>query len=204
MDKLVAEVDWEKVEGLLPAIIQDYRSSEVLMLGFMNQEALEESIKSGLVTFYSRTKQRLWQKGETSGNSLHIVSMSLDCDQDALLILVNPVGDTCHLERISCFEENSKETQWSFFSRLEQFLSKRKGGDPSQSYTASLYQQGTKRIAQKVGEEGVEVALAAAVNDRDEVVCEMADLLYHATILLHNQSLTWSDIIDKLKERNQA
>ena len=200
--KLIAAVNWEKVEHLLPVIVQDYDSAEVLMLGYMNAEALEMSLTEGRVTFFSRTKERLWTKGESSGNYLTIVDYALDCDQDTLLVLARPEGPTCHLGDISCFESRSKEVPWVFFSRLESLLAARKGGDPTESYTASLYAKGTKRIAQKVGEEGVEVALAATVHDADEVISEMADLLYHATVLLQDQELSWIDVLAKLQERN--
>ncbi|GGZ74697.1 hypothetical protein GCM10007161_01860 [Ignatzschineria indica] len=201
--KLIRAVNWEKVEHLLPVIVQDYNSAEVLMLGYMDAEALEMSITQGRVTFFSRTKERLWTKGESSGNYLQIVDYALDCDQDTLLILAKPKGPTCHLGEISCFESSSKNVPWVFFSRLEALLASRKGGDPAESYTASLYAKGTKRIAQKVGEEGVEVALAATVHDADEVISEMADLLYHATVLLQDQELSWGDVLAKLEERNR-
>lgn len=203
MDGIIQKVDWKKVGGMLPAIVQDYKTAEVLMLGFMTEEALEKSIKLGRVTFFSRSQNKLWTKGETSGNYLNIRQMALDCDQDTLLILADPLGDTCHLAQTSCFEEVSKNASWPFFSRLEKLIESRKGGEARSSYTASLYAAGTKRIAQKVGEEGVEVALAATVNDRDELISEMADLLYHATVLLHDQELSWIDVLEKLKARNR-
>ncbi len=203
MDGIIQKVDWKKVGGMLPAIVQDYKTAEVLMLGFMTEEALEKSIELGRVTFFSRSQNKFWTKGETSGNYLNIRQMALDCDQDTLLILADPLGDTCHLAQTSCFEEVSKNASWPFFSRLEKLIESRKGGEATSSYTASLYAAGTKRIAQKVGEEGVEVALAATVNDRDELISEMADLLYHATVLLHDQELSWIDVLEKLKARNR-
>lgn len=197
------KIDWDKVDHLLPVIIQDYQSAEVLMLGYMNEEALASTFKSGKVTFFSRTKSRLWTKGESSGNFLMLVDYALDCDQDTLLLLVNPVGVTCHLGTVSCFESVSQQALWPFFARLEQLIEARKQDDPESSYTASLYASGTKRIAQKVGEEGVEVALAGTVNDREELTNEMADLLYHATVLLRDQSLSWADVLQVLQARHQ-
>ena len=195
------QLDWQKVDNLMPVIIQHYVSGEVLMLGYMNQEALNQTQSSGKVTFYSRTKQRLWTKGETSGNFLNVVSISSDCDNDTLLILVNPIGPTCHTGANSCFT-NSK-TEWSFLYDLEQLLASRKQADPQSSYTAKLYHDGTKRIAQKVGEEGVETALAATVHDKEELKNESADLIYHLFVLLQDQNLALQDVIGILKARHK-
>ena len=196
------EINWQKINNLLPVIVQHATTCEVLMLGYMNQEALEKTLAEKKVTFFSRTKNRLWTKGETSGNFLHVVDMSLDCDQDALLILADPVGPTCHTGTESCFSQLQNEPNWIFFSKLEKLLKARKGADPETSYTAQLYARGTKRIAQKVGEEGVETALAATVKDRNETICEAADLAYHLTVLLQDADLSWADVIGKLKERH--
>ncbi|MFQ1046803.1 bifunctional phosphoribosyl-AMP cyclohydrolase/phosphoribosyl-ATP diphosphatase HisIE [Avibacterium paragallinarum] len=198
-------IDWQKVNGLLPVIVQNATTCEVLMLGYMNAEALEKTLAERKVTFYSRTKQRLWTKGETSGHFLNVVDISLDCDNDTLLILADPIGETCHTGAESCFHqfENNNEPNWIFFSKLERLIASRKGADPESSYTAHLYSHGTKRIAQKVGEEGVETALAATVKDREETICEAADLAYHLTVLLQDANLSWADVIGKLKERNQ-
>lgn len=201
-DTVVSMIDWKKVDDLMPVIVQDYRSAEVLMLGYMNPEALTKTLETAKVTFFSRTKQRLWTKGEESGNFLNVVDFAVDCDSDTLLILANPIGPTCHLGDTSCFEAVSRKVPWVFFSRLENLLESRKNDDPETSYTASLYAKGTKRIAQKVGEEGVEVALAATVQDKEEVISEMADLMYHATVLLHDQGLAWEDVLAKLNERH--
>lgn len=201
-ETVVSMINWEKVDNLLPVVVQDYRSAEVLMLGYMDPEALTKTLKTAQVTFFSRTKQRLWTKGEESGNFLNVVDYAIDCDSDTLLILANPIGTTCHLGDISCFEAVSRKVPWVFFSRLENLLESRKNDDPETSYTASLYAKGTKRIAQKVGEEGVEVALAATVQDKEEVISEMADLMYHATVLLHDQGLVWEDVLAKLNERH--
>lgn len=195
-------IDWQKVDNLLPVIVQSNETNEVLMLGYMNQEALEKTLEEKKVTFFSRTKQRLWTKGETSGNFLNVVDMSLDCDNDTLLIMVNPIGPTCHKGNDSCFDDLSAEPKWVFFAKLEQLLNARKGADPESSYTAHLYARGTKRIAQKVGEEGVETALAATVKDKEETISEAADLVYHLTVLLQDADLSWEDVINKLKERH--
>ncbi|MFQ1013907.1 bifunctional phosphoribosyl-AMP cyclohydrolase/phosphoribosyl-ATP diphosphatase HisIE [Avibacterium paragallinarum] len=201
----IEKINWQKVGSLLPVIVQNATTCEVLMLGYMNAEALEKTLAERRVTFYSRTKQRLWTKGESSGHFLNVVDMSLDCDNDTLLILADPIGETCHTGAESCFHqfENKNEPDWIFFSKLERLIGSRKGADPESSYTAHLYSRGTKRIAQKVGEEGVETALAATVKDREETICEAADLAYHLTVLLQDADLSWADIIAKLKERHQ-
>ncbi len=204
LEQISERVDWEKVDGLVPAIIQDYNSSQVLMMGYMNPEALEKTHQSGNVTFYSRTKQRLWTKGETSGNVLQLRDIALDCDRDTLLIKVEPVGPTCHLGTTTCWDgDKPLETQMVWLHQLEQLLAERKSADPDSSYTASLYARGTKRISQKVGEEGVEVALAATSGDKAELVCESADLIYHLMVLLQEQGMSMSTVIDKLRERHQ-
>ncbi|MBS4275435.1 phosphoribosyl-AMP cyclohydrolase / phosphoribosyl-ATP pyrophosphatase [Campylobacter vulpis] len=203
-ENLIKEIDWQKVGGLVPAVVQDFCTSEVLMLGFMNEEALQKSLECGKVVFYSRTKKRLWQKGEESGNFLNIVDLGLDCDKDTLLILVNPVGATCHTGTISCFDGVSRGADFVFLSRLLRLIEARKMADENDSYTASLFKSGTKRIAQKVGEEGVETALAAVAGDKEELICEGADLLYHLSVLLSDKNLSLNDLIAKLKERNKA
>ena len=202
-EKLNEKIAWQKVNKLLPVIIQDAKTCEVLMLGFMNDEALEKSLESKKVVFFSRTKNRLWMKGEESGNVLNIVDLSLDCDNDTLLILVNPVGSTCHTGNISCFESVSKNADFVFLARLEKLIKSRKNADENSSYTAKLFKSGTKRIAQKVGEEGVETALAATVKDKDELISESADLIYHLSVLLADANISFTDIISKLKERHK-
>lgn len=197
----VAQLDWEKVDNLMPVVIQNAISGDVLMLGYMNKEALNVTLESGNVTFYSRTKQRLWTKGETSGNLLKLVNIYPDCDNDTLLILANPIGPTCHNGTESCFAP--AQSQWGFLYELENLLRERKKASPDSSYTARLYASGTKRIAQKVGEEGVETALAATVNDREELKNEASDLLYHLMVLLQDQSLSLSDVIGCLQERHK-
>lgn len=197
----LAQLDWQKVDNLMPAIIQNAISGDVLMLGYMDKAALEMTLNSGKVTFYSRTKQRLWTKGETSGNFLKLVDIYPDCDNDTLLILAHPIGPTCHNGTESCFAP--AQSQWGFLYELENLLRERKNASPDSSYTAQLYASGTKRIAQKVGEEGVETALAATVNDREELKNEASDLLYHLMVLLQDQSLSLSDVIDCLQKRHK-
>ncbi|EEQ18776.1 Phosphoribosyl-ATP pyrophosphatase [Yersinia intermedia ATCC 29909] len=185
----------------MPAIVQHAISGEVLMMGYMNQEALAVTQQTGKVTFFSRTKQRLWTKGESSGNVLNVVNIYPDCDNDTLLILANPIGPTCHLGNNSCFAPAASD--WGFLYQLEQLLASRKSADPASSYTAKLYASGTKRIAQKVGEEGVETALAATVNDREELTNEASDLMYHLLVLLQDQDLNLSKVIGRLRERHE-
>ncbi|MGB9095399.1 bifunctional phosphoribosyl-AMP cyclohydrolase/phosphoribosyl-ATP diphosphatase HisIE [Erwinia sp.] len=200
-EQQLAQLDWVKTEGMMPAIVQHAVSGEVLMHGYMNQDALAKTLEIGKVTLWSRTKQRLWTKGETSENYLNVVSITPDCDNDTLLILANPIGPTCHLGTSSCFSPAAPD--WTFLYQLEQLLAERKHADPKSSYTASLYASGTKRIAQKVGEEGVETALAATVNDRHELTNEASDLIYHLLVLLQDQDLNLSTIINNLRERHK-
>ncbi|ERK11469.1 Phosphoribosyl-AMP cyclohydrolase [Serratia fonticola AU-P3(3)] len=195
------KLDWAKTDNLMPAIVQHAVSGEVLMLGYMDQAALDVTEQTGKVTFFSRTKQRLWTKGESSGNFLNVVSITPDCDNDTLLILANPIGPTCHLGNDSCFHPASSD--WGFLYQLEQLLASRKTASPDSSYTAKLYASGTKRIAQKVGEEGVETALAATVNDREELTNEASDLIYHLLVLLQDQELDLSKVIGRLRERHE-
>ncbi|AJD05662.1 bifunctional phosphoribosyl-AMP cyclohydrolase/phosphoribosyl-ATP diphosphatase HisIE [Campylobacter lari] len=203
-EEFIKSINWQKVNNLVPVIIQNYQTCEVLMQGFMNEEALRESFKHQKVVFYSRTKERLWMKGEQSGNFLNIIDIGLDCDKDCILILVKPSGATCHTGDISCFEQTSKKADFVFLSRLEKLINSRKSTCASSSYTAELFSKGTKRIAQKVGEEGVETALAATVKDKEELINEAADLLYHLDVLLADADLSLSDVIAKLKERNKS
>ncbi|MEZ9008737.1 bifunctional phosphoribosyl-AMP cyclohydrolase/phosphoribosyl-ATP diphosphatase HisIE [Vibrio sp. 10N.286.49.F3] len=201
---LSERINWEKVDGLVPAIVQDYQSSQVLMMGYMNPAALEKTGETGNVTFFSRTKERLWTKGETSGNVLQLQNIALDCDSDTLLVKVNPIGPTCHTGTTTCWDgDKQEESQMVWLHQLEQLLAARKDADPESSYTASLYARGTKRISQKVGEEGVEVALAATSGDKAELVCESADLIYHLMVLLQDQGLSMDDVVNKLKERHK-
>ncbi|EGQ8943695.1 bifunctional phosphoribosyl-AMP cyclohydrolase/phosphoribosyl-ATP diphosphatase HisIE [Vibrio parahaemolyticus] len=204
VSSLSERINWEKVDGLVPAIVQDFQSSQVLMMGYMNQDALAKTGETGQVTFFSRTKERLWTKGETSGNVLQLVNISLDCDNDTLLVRANPIGPTCHTGTTTCWDGDAQEeSQMVWLHQLEQLLAARKSADPDSSYTASLYARGTKRISQKVGEEGVEVALAATSGDKAELVCESADLIYHLLVLLQDQGLSMNDVVNKLKERHK-
>jgi len=200
-EQQLAQLDWVKTDGMMPAIVQHAVSGEVLMHGYMNQQALDKTLATGKVTFWSRTKQRLWTKGESSEHFLNVVSITPDCDNDTLLVLANPVGPTCHLGTSSCFSPAAAD--WTFLYQLEQVLAERKHADPKSSYTASLYASGTKRIAQKVGEEGVEVALAATVNDRHELTNEASDLVYHLLVLLQDQDLNLSTVIENLRQRHK-
>nr|WP_086940227.1 bifunctional phosphoribosyl-AMP cyclohydrolase/phosphoribosyl-ATP diphosphatase HisIE [Thaumasiovibrio occultus] len=200
---LQARIDWDKVDGLIPAVVQDNNSGQVLMLGYMNQDALAKTLETEQVTFFSRTKQRLWTKGETSGNVLELKSIALDCDKDTLLVQVNPIGPTCHTGTVTCFDaDETTPPSLVFLHQLEQVLASRRNADPDSSYTASLYARGTKRISQKVGEEGVEVALAATSGDKAELVNESADLIYHLLVLLQDQGMSLADITQRLAERH--
>jgi phosphoribosyl-ATP pyrophosphohydrolase/phosphoribosyl-AMP cyclohydrolase len=201
-EQLNQQINWDKVEGLIPAVVQNDHSGQVLMLGYMNSEALKKTLDSNQVTFYSRTKQRLWTKGETSGNVLQLKSISLDCDQDTLLVAVDPIGPTCHKGTQSCFDGH-QEPKLTFIAQLQAVLAERKSADPEQSYTASLFARGTKRISQKVGEEGVEVALAAMANDREELINESSDLLYHLLVLLEKQEVGFDEVVACLQARHK-
>ncbi len=193
---------WDKMDNLLPAIVQDALSGKVLMQGYMDQDALAKTLETGKVTFFSRSKQRLWTKGETSGNTLDLVSVACDCDQDSLLVLANPNGPTCHTGVESCWFDGNTPA-FTFLADLERVLAARKDADPQSSYTASLYNKGIKRIAQKVGEEGVETALAATVHDKEELKNEAADLLYHLTVLLQASDMSLNDALNVLRERHK-
>lgn len=198
----IAQLAWEKVDELMPCVVQDIESGNVLMLGYMNEDALVKTLKTKQVTFFSRTKQRLWTKGETSGHTLNLVTLSVDCDQDCLLAQVNPHGPTCHLGNETCWN-NAQVTSMGFLHQLEKTLASRKSADPESSYTAKLYAKGVKRIAQKVGEEGVETALAATAGDMDELKNESADLLYHLIVLLQANDLSLKDAIQVLQQRKK-
>lgn len=192
---------WDKMDGLLPAIVQDAATAQVLMLGYMDRAALEATLASGFATFFSRSKDRLWQKGETSGHRLAVKRVFADCDQDALLIEAEPEGPTCHLETPSCFRESAVDGI-GFLAELARIVHDRAGADAGSSYTARLLGEGVNRIAQKVGEEGVEVALAAVTDGK--VAEEAADLLYHLTVLMEAKGLSWADVISVLRARHSS
>lgn len=199
----ISQLNWPENQ-LLPAIVQHAISGKVLMQGYMNPASLEHSFQTGKVTFFSRSKQRLWTKGESSGNTLDLVSIAADCDADSILVLALPNGPTCHTGDESCWhEKDSNSPQFSFLYELEQVIKSREGADPQSSYTASLFAKGVKRIAQKVGEEGVESALAATVGDREELKNEAADLIFHLLVLLRSQQLELNDVIQILKQRHK-
>lgn len=200
----ISQLNWPENQ-LLPAIVQHAISGKVLMQAYMSPEALAQSLNSKKVTFYSRSKQRLWCKGESSGNFLHLVSVTADCDADSLLVLALPKGPTCHLGNESCWANNDQNSsQLSFLYQLEQLIAARQNGDITSSYTASLFASGVKRMAQKVGEEGVEAALAATVGDREELKNEAADLIFHLLVLLRSQDLALNDVIQVLQQRQKS
>lgn len=197
------KLDWEKMGGLLPAIVQDSFDGRILMQGFMNREALAQSLDSGKVTFWSRSQCRLWTKGETSGNTLKLIDVHADCDNDCLLVMAVPAGPTCHRNTDTCFDNDTKTLpQLAFLASLERLVAQRELDRPKGSYTTRLFDAGVKRIAQKVGEEGVETALAAAAGDPQELANESADLLYHLFVLLRSVGLTFSDVISILQARH--
>ena len=186
-------------DGLVPAIVQDANTNVVLMLGFMNSEALDKTNETKLVTFYSRTKQRLWTKGEESKNYLHLVDIKIDCDNDTLLIKANPDGPVCHTGADTCFNEENKNSNFLF--ELEKIISDRKENPTEKSYTSSLFKKGVNAVAQKVGEEAVELIIEAKDNDPERFKNEAADLLFHYLILLREKGFTLDDIVAVLKER---
>ena len=191
-------IDFSKTNGLVPAIIQDYKTRQVLMLGYMNEEALQKTQRDNIVTFFSRSKNRLWTKGETSGNYLKVVSITKDCDQDALLIQVNPSGPTCHNGTTSCFAD---EAQLPFLNQLEQVIENRIANQNASSYVASLFQKGINKIAQKVGEEAVELVIEAKDNNPNLFLNESADLLFHYLLLLKAKGFGLADVETILKSR---
>ncbi|GGB58877.1 bifunctional phosphoribosyl-AMP cyclohydrolase/phosphoribosyl-ATP diphosphatase HisIE [Shewanella inventionis] len=192
-------VDWDKQQGLIPAVVQHHLTGKVLMLGYMDQAALEKTLTTKQVTFFSRSKQRLWTKGETSGNTLDLIAIDKDCDNDSFLVQVIPSGPTCHTGTESCWKDGNAHP---FIDNLTNLIISRKGQSADSSYTASLFERGTKRIAQKVGEEGLETALAAATHDKEELVNEASDLMYHLIVLLEDQGLSMADINKNLLDRH--
>ena len=196
----VGALSWDKMGGLLPAIVQDASTSRVLMVGYMNPEALCATLNDGFVTFFSRSKQRLWQKGETSGNRLRLHSGFEDCDADALLIFAEPEGPICHLGKTSCFEAETSGPAW--LADLSGIIADRARSGDRSSYTRQLLDAGPQRIGQKIGEEGVEVALAAVSRDEGGCAEEVADLLYHVAVLMEARGFGWDDVIAVLKQRH--
>ncbi|HWU75153.1 MAG TPA: bifunctional phosphoribosyl-AMP cyclohydrolase/phosphoribosyl-ATP diphosphatase HisIE [Rhodanobacter sp.] len=201
----VSRLDWAKGGGLLPAIVQHWLSGEVLMLGYMNAEALARTEASGHVTFYSRSKQRLWTKGESSGHVLVLKSIRIDCDADTLLIQADPHGPTCHIGTSSCFGDSvDVRPPLGFLAELDALVAQRHADRPEGSYTTRLFDGGIRRIAQKVGEEGVETALAAVVQDDGELLGEAADLVFHLTVALRARGLSLRDVAAVLAKRHRA
>lgn len=197
----IAGLGWEKMDGLLPAAVQDARTGELLMLGYMDRDALAATFRTGFATFFSRSKGRLWQKGETSGNRLRVASVHEDCDSDALLVRADPEGPTCHLGTRSCFGGSAEGPGW--LAELSRVVADRAAVGGEASYTARLLAEGPARIAQKVGEEGVEVALAAVTRDAEGCAEEVADLLYHIAVLMQAKGFSWADVIRVLRTRHQ-
>ena len=195
-------IDFDKMGGLVPAIIQDADTRQVLMLGYMNREAYEKTVSEGRVTFFSRTKQRLWTKGETSGNFLQVVSIKNDCDEDTLLIRVHPVGPVCHKGTDTCWGEENMANPLLFLSELQDFIEKRHEEMPEGSYTTSLFRDGLNRMAQKVGEEALELVIEACNGTNERMIYEGSDMLYHLIVLLTSKGLRIEDMAKELQERH--
>lgn len=195
------KLDFDKMNGLVPAIIQDNYTQKVLMLGFMNEEAYNKTVEAGKVTFFSRTKNRLWTKGEESGNFLHVVSIAADCDNDTLLIKANPAGPVCHTGADTCWGEKN-EQDIMFLKELQDFIDKRHEEMPEKSYTTSLFKSGVNKMAQKVGEEAVETVIEACNGTDERLIYEGADLLYHLIVLLTSKGYRIEDLARELKERH--
>lgn len=196
------KIDFEKCGGLVPAIIQDETTKNVLMLGYMNEEAYQKTIETGKVTFYSRSRNCLWTKGETSGNYLNLVSMDIDCDNDTLLVKVNPVGPTCHTGSDTCWGEKNDVNPLLFLTYIQDFINKRHEEMPEGSYTTSLFKDGINRMAQKVGEEALEAVIEATNGTNERLVYEGADMLYHLIVLLTSKGLRIEDLAKELQVRH--
>lgn len=194
-------LDFDKMDGLVPAIIQDSRTLKVLMLGFMNKEAYEKTVETGKVTFWSRTKQRLWTKGETSGNTLTVVDIKADCDNDTLLIKAIPAGPVCHTGSDTCWDEKN-QNPIIFLSELQRFIEKRHEEMPEGSYTTSLFKSGCGRMAQKVGEEAIESVIEAMANNNERLIYEASDMIYHLIVLLTSKGLKIEDLAQELQKRH--
>ncbi len=196
------KIDFEKMGGLVPAIIQDATTKNVLMLGFMNEEAYQKTIETRHVTFWSRTRQTLWTKGETSGHFLNLVSMQIDCDNDTLLVKAHPIGPTCHTGTDTCWGEENDMNPLLFLTELQDFINKRKEEMPEGSYTTKLFRDGVNKIAQKVGEEALETVIEATNGTKDHLVYEASDLLYHLLVLLTEKGLRIEDVAAELQKRH--
>lgn len=202
MDIRVDTIDFEKMDGLVPAIIQDSKTLKVLMLGFMNAEAYQKTVETGLVTFFSRTRKELWTKGETSGNFMKVVSIANDCDNDTLLVKVNPVGPVCHTGADTCWNEKNEANPLLFLTFLQDFIEKRHEEMPEGSYTTSLFKDGINRMAQKVGEEALEAVIEAVNGTNDRLIYEGSDLFYHLIVLLTAKGLRIEDLAKELQVRH--
>lgn len=198
----VESIDFQKMNGLVPAIIQDSKSQKVLMLGFMNEEAYKKTVETGKVTFFSRTRNTLWTKGETSGNFLNLVDVKLDCDKDTLLIQVDPVGPVCHTGADTCWNEKNEVNPLLFLTYLQDFIEKRHEKMPEGSYTTSLFKDGINRMAQKVGEEALEAVIEATNGTNERLVYEGSDFLYHLIVLLTAKGLRIEDLAKELQVRH--
>jgi phosphoribosyl-ATP pyrophosphohydrolase/phosphoribosyl-AMP cyclohydrolase len=198
----IDKIDFKKMDGIVPTIVQDSQTKNVLMLGFMNKEALEKTLKSGLVTFWSRTKKRLWQKGEVSNNTLELVSIFTDCDNDSLLITAKPQGSTCHTGKISCFGEVGGSNM-EFIKQLYDLIASRKKELPAGSYTTSLFKEGVDKITDKINEESAEVIVAAKKETKIRLIEESGDLLYHLFVLLAEKGIRLEEVVGELKKRNK-
>ena len=196
------DIDFEKSGGLVPAIIQDADTKTVLMLGYMNKEAYEKTVATGLVTFYSRSRKCLWTKGETSNNFLHLVDIKVDCDNDTLLVRVHPDGPTCHKGTDTCWGEENEKSPLLFLAELSDFIEKRHQEMPEGSYTTSLFRDGLNRMAQKVGEEALELVIEATNGTNDRLIYEGSDMLYHLIVLLTHKGLRIEDMAAELRERH--
>ena len=196
------EIDFKKQGGLVPAIIQDNITNNVLMLGYMNEDAYEQTLKTGKVTFWSRSRQCLWTKGETSGNFLNLVSIKSDCDNDTLLVRVNPVGPACHLGTDTCWGEKNETNPLLFLTELQDFINKRHEEMPEGSYTTSLFKDGLNRMAQKVGEEALEAVIEATNGTNERLIYEASDMFYHRIVLLTSKGLRIEDIAKELQVRH--
>lgn len=196
------EIDFDKQGGLVPAIIQDSTTKNVLMLGYMNREAYNKTLETGKVTFWSRSRNCLWTKGETSGNYLNLVSINVDCDKDTLLVKVNPIGPTCHLGTDTCWGERNDANPLLFLTYLQDFINKRHEEMPKGSYTTSLFKDGLNRMAQKVGEEALETVIEATNGTDERLIYEASDMFYHLIVLLASKGLRIEDIAKELQERH--